>query len=237
VFQGRFPTPRTERFLGYQKLKKSTNPLLRVKSNGHAAELRNAYPVFLAGRLLGPNATVRRWIGNLERQIHEELGQPTLNQKFKSVMAVGAALWTGFTLKFNLFQHPKLIRTSYRMPGKRWSAFEKWEELCRKSASQSFSIQVELQHTKQQVWMRLEGALSLTDAEGVAQRIHQSLAQCKNRLILDLKNLRWDESTDLHPLREQLAAFRSRIRVVLPDLSSHHPELIMLAAMFHQYKG
>ena len=35
-------------------------------------------PVFLAGRLLGPNATVRRWIGDLERRIHAELGRPTL---------------------------------------------------------------------------------------------------------------------------------------------------------------
>ena len=225
------------RFLGYQKLKTSTNPLMRAKSEGHAAELRAAYPVFLAGRLLGPNATVRRWIGDLERRIHHELGRPTFIQKIKSVMAVGAALWTGFTLKLNLFQHPKLIRTSYRMPGKRWSAFELWEELRRKSASQSFSIQVDLQHRKQQVWMRLEGALSLRDAEGVAQRIRQSLDQCRNRLVLDLQNLRWDEATDLHPLREQLAAFRSRIRIVLPELSSRHPELMMLAAMFNRYKS
>ena len=32
----------------------------------YAKELKVAYPVFLAGRLLGPNRTIRRWIGDLD---------------------------------------------------------------------------------------------------------------------------------------------------------------------------
>ena len=72
---------------------------------------------FSPGRLLGPNAAVRRWIGDLERRIHAELGRPALGERLKSVLAVGAALWTGLTLKLDLFQHPKLMRTTYRMPG------------------------------------------------------------------------------------------------------------------------
>ena len=63
------------RFLGYLKLKDSPNPVLRQKAEYFANELRYAYPVFLAGRLLGPNATIRKWIGDLERRIHAELGQ------------------------------------------------------------------------------------------------------------------------------------------------------------------
>ena len=66
------------RLLGYQKLKNSPNPWLRQKAEYYAKELRVAYPAFLAGRLLGPNAAVRRWIGDLERRIHAELGSPTL---------------------------------------------------------------------------------------------------------------------------------------------------------------
>ena len=62
------------RFLGYLKLKDSPNPILRQKAEYFANELRYAYPVFLAGRLLGPNATIRKWIGDLERRIHAELG-------------------------------------------------------------------------------------------------------------------------------------------------------------------
>ena len=223
------------RFLGYLKLRNSPNPVLRQKAEYFAHELRYAYPVFLAGRLLGPNAAIRKWIGDLERRIHAELGKPAVTQQFKSVMAVGAALWTGLTLKLDLFQHPKLQRTAYRLPEKSWSAFALWEEYHAKAASPHFSVQVDLQHAKQQVWMRLEGVLSSKDAESLGQRLRDSLARSKNRLVLDLNKLHWDKAQDLQPLLDKLATYRDRIRVVLPKLSAAHPELLLLAAMFHHY--
>ena len=140
-------------------------------------------------------------------------------------------------MRLDFFQHPKLIRTSYRVPDERWGAFEMWEELHRKVASPDFSIQVELQHAKQQVWLRLEGALSGNDAEGLAHRISESLARSKNHLVLDFNKLHWNRTTDLEPLREKLADYRSRIRVVLPKLAAAHPELILVASMFHHYHG
>jgi len=223
------------RFLGYLKLKDSPNPVLRQKAGYFARELRYAYPVFLPGKLFGPNARIRKWIRDLESRIHAELGRPAFGQRWKSVMAVGAALWTGLTLKLDLFQHPRLQRTAYRLPGKRWSAFELWEEFQKKHPRPNFSVQVELQHAKQQVWMRLEGVLSARDAEGLGQRIRDSLARSRSRLVLDLNKLHWDKVEDLRPLREKLAAYRSRIRVVLPKLSAAHPELLLLASMFHHY--
>jgi hypothetical protein len=225
------------RFLGYQKLKDSPNPRLRAKAEVYAKHLREASPVFLAGGLLGPNRAVRRWIGELEQRIYAELGRPGLAKRFQSVLAVGAALWTGLTLKLDLFQHPKLIRTTYRMPTKSWKAFDLWEELPQKFSLPDFPIQVDLQHAKQQVWLRLEGALSSTHAEGLAQRIQDSLARSKSRLVLDLNKLHWDKVGDLQPLRDKLAAYRSRIRLILPKLSAKHPELILLATMFHHYKS
>ena len=225
------------RFLGYLKLKDSANPLLRKKAQCFAKDLREAYPVFLPGRLLGPNAAVRRWAGDLQRRIHAELGSPTLGESSKSVLAVGAALWTGLTLKLGLFQHPKLMRTEYRIPAKRWAGNDLWEELHRKAKFPNLSIQVELQHAKQQVWMRLEGRLSRADAEGLGQRIRDSLTRSKSRLVLDLKKLQWDKVEDLRPLREKLAAHRSRIQLILPKLAATHPEVILLASMFHHYNG
>jgi len=145
---------------------------------------------------------------------------------------VAAALWTGLTLKLDLFQHPRLIRTTYRVPSQRWGAFEMWEELQRKAALPDFSIQVELRHAKEEVWMRLEGVLSASEAAGLGERIRESLARSRSKLVLDFKKLHWDKVENLEPLREKLAAYRSRIRVVLPRLSSAHPELILLAAMF-----
>jgi len=225
------------RLLGYQKLRHLADPRLRARAEYYATELRYAYPVFLTGRLLGPNAAVRRWIGNLENRIHAELGRPAFGQRCKSVLAVAAALWTGLTLKLDLFQHPKLIRTSYRMPDAHWGAVEMWEELRCKFASAEFSIQIELQHAKKQVWMRLEGILSANEAECLAHRISDSLARSKSQLVIDLKKLHWDQATDLKPLREKLANYRSRIRVVLPKLSAAHPELALLAGMFRHYQA
>ncbi|MFO1514938.1 MAG: hypothetical protein U1F83_18865 [Verrucomicrobiota bacterium] len=225
------------RLLGYQKLKHSPNPLLRQKADYYAAELRVAYPVFLAGRLLGPNPAVRRWIGDLERRIQTELGQPTLAERTKSVLAVGAALWTAVTLKMNWFQHPKLIRTTYRLPEKRWDAFHLWEEFQSPATSPHFSIQVELQHVKQQVWMRLEGVLSAVDAEELSQRIREVLSRSRNHLVLDLNKLDWHKVSHLQPLREKLAVYRARIRLVLPTPESIHPEITLLTGIFQPYRS
>jgi radical SAM superfamily enzyme YgiQ (UPF0313 family) len=225
------------RFLGYQKLKDSTNPRLRRKALGFAKDLRAAYPVFLAGRLLGPNSAVRQGIGNLERRIHAELGSPSRVERLKSVLGVGAAVWTAATLKLDLFQHPKLIRTTYRMPGHRWPAFELWEEFRRKSTMPGLSIQVELQPAQRQVWLRLEGKLSRTEADGLGQRIRDSLRRSKSRLVLDLKKLQWDKVEDLRPLREKLSDYRSRVRLILPKVAAAHPEVILLAGMFRHYTG
>lgn len=223
------------RFLGYQKLKNSPNILLRKKAEYYAKELRVAYPVFLAGKLFGPNSAVRRWIGNLERQIHAELGSPSFRERARSFLAVGAAVRTAVTLRFDHFQHPKLMRTAYRVPARRWNALHLWEEMQRKFSTPDLSVKVELQHAKQQVWLRLEGALSKAESEKLGQRIRDSLAQTKARLVLDLKKLHWEKVEDLQPLREKLLEYRSRVRLVLPKFSATHPEFILLAAMFHHY--
>lgn len=225
------------RLLGYRKLKNSPNPSLRRKAEVYAADLRCAYPVFLAGRLLGPNSAIRRWIGELEKEIHAELGAPTFVQRCKSLLGIGAAAWTAFTLKFDLFQHPKLIRTAYRIPSRTWKGFDLWEGLPERFSLPDFSIQVELQHAKQQVWLRLEGALTASHAEGLAHRIQESLARSRSRLVLDLNKLHWDKVESLEPLREKLAAYRNRIRLLQPKLAAAHPELLLLAAMFRHYNG
>lgn len=223
--------------LGYRKLKSSANLLLRAKAEHYAREIRAAYPAFLAGRLLGPNAVVRHWIRDLERSIHAELGRPTLAERLHSILAVGGALFTALSLKLDVFQHPRLERTTYRLPGRRWSAFHAWEEIPQKTAIPELAIHIDLQHARKQVWMRLEGVLKAADAEGLAERIHESLARSRSRLVLDLNRLRFETADDLQPLVERLAEYRSRIRLVLPKLSAAHPELILLFAVFQHYKG
>ncbi len=224
------------RFAGYMKLKDSPNPFLRKKAQQFAFDLRAAYPVFLAGKLLGPNAKIRSWIADLEQRLHAEFGKPTLAERCKSVMGVGAALWTGLSLNFDMFQHPALTRKTYRMPSQSWSA-ELWQAFHGETSIPNLSIEVELHHSKEQVLMRLEGPLSSAGAEGLGQRISDSMAKCKSHLVLDLQNLHWDKTCNLDTLAEKLAAYKSRISLILPKLSASHPELILLASMFQLYKG
>lgn len=218
--------------LGYQKLKDSPNSILRDKAEFYAREIRAAYPIFLAGRLLGPNRDIRKWIKELQARVHGELGRPSAIECCQSILAVGAALSTALTLKLDLFQHPKLIRTTYRLPERRWSAFESWEKIPRSVSNPNLSIAVELQHARRQVWMRIEGALSRTEAEGVAQSVRDSLDRCKNRLVLDLQKLHWNRVEDLGPLRDKLKAYRSRIRLILPKSNDGHPQLQLLTRTF-----
>ena len=225
------------RLLGYQKLKNSPNPILRKKAAHYAADLQCATPVFLAGRLFGPNATIRKWIGDLEQRIYAEFGRPSLRDRGQSLLAVGAAAWTWVTLRFNLFQHPNLIRNAYRQPANCTDNAHRWEDLPAKVAIPNFAVQVELQHTRKQVWLRLTGALSSAHAAGLGQRLHDSLANSKSRLVLDLNNLHWDKVDSLRPLADKLAAYRSRVSVVLPKLQAAHPELLLLASMFHHYNS
>jgi hypothetical protein len=77
--------------------------------------------------------------------------------------------------------------------------------------------------------------LSGADARGLGQRLRESLAQSRAKLVLDLQKLQWDKIEDLQGLRDTLAAYRSRIRLVLPKLSAAHPELLLLAGMFQTY--
>ena len=74
-------------------------------------------------------------------------------------------------------------------------------------------------------------------SEGLGQRIRDSLARSKSRLVLDLNKLHWDKVDDLRPLREKLAAYRSRIRLIVPKLAAAHPEVVLLASAFELYKG
>jgi haloalkane dehalogenase len=102
--------------LGARTLAASASPILRLKAESIAREIREAYPIFLAGRLLGPTPGVRRSIAELQRRVHAELGVPTLKERLASFAVLGLAAWTALTLKLDLFQHPRLIRHTFRMP-------------------------------------------------------------------------------------------------------------------------
>ncbi|MFA5160840.1 MAG: hypothetical protein WC421_01210 [Elusimicrobiales bacterium] len=103
-------------FNGYMKYRESGSVFLRAKAQQWKKEVRKAYPVFLAGKLFAPNAAVRGYVAELERKIHSELGKPTLAERAMEKFALAAAVWTKFTLSAGVFQHPALVKNTYRQP-------------------------------------------------------------------------------------------------------------------------
>jgi len=222
---------------GYRRLKDSPNPLLAQKAMRFAREIRNAYPAFLAGRLLGPNRGVRRWIKELERSLWRELGRPTPAERLKSLAALAAAAWTWLTLRLGILQHPRLTRTAYRIPEEGWGQLMAWERLPSRVSAPGLAVRVEFQHGRRLVWLRLEGRLAAEHAERLWAEVREALRRSRSRLVLDVKKLRAEEGVLARAAREKLSIYRSRIRLVLPRLSHAHPELLLFARLFELYRG
>ena len=213
---------------GYLKLRESPSAFLRAKAERIADDLRNAYPVFLAGRLLGPTAEVRRWIGGLQERLHAVLGSPTWKERIQSVAAVGLASWTGLTLRWGLFQHPPLVRHTFRMSDA--PCGRAWERL-RGEDSAGLSIQVE-RRPASTVWVLLEGRLTASAAGRFVADLRAALARRKDRVVLDLARLASLEDRAVGELVAGLRGHCDRIRIILPPVG----EFAALAAIFRLYR-
>ena len=216
---------------GYLRLRESPSALLRAKAERIAADLRSAYPLFLAGRLFGPSAPVRRWIAGLQRRLHRVLGGPTWRERLQSVVAVGLAVWTELTLRLRLFQHPPLVRHTYRMPDAASGRTARaWRRVRREHPGGS-RVQVE-RRAAATVWVFLEGKLTGSAAQRFVADLRSALARRKERVVLDLARLAELEREAAAELAAGLEAHRDRIRVILPGVG----EFAALAAMFPLYR-
>ncbi|MEE9226667.1 MAG: hypothetical protein V3U66_02925, partial [Acidobacteriota bacterium] len=216
-------------FLGYQKLSGSSSHYLRLKARRFARMIRHAYPVFLAGKLFGPGAGIRRSIGDLEARIHAALGPPTLQERLVAVAAVGMAAWTALTLKLDLFQHPGLIRNTFRMhqdsrPARVWRRL-RGEDLG--------GHKVEIEHRPvSTIWVRVEGRLAVPGAGRLADDLRWALDRRKERVVLDLAPLAGIETEAANRMVEILRTYNNRIRVILPRVG----EFASIAAVFSLYR-
>ena len=215
--------------LGHLKLRESPLPHLRRKAERFAAEVRNAYPVFLAGKLLGPNARVRRWIADLEKGIHASLGRPTLKARCQGVVALAMAAWTSLTLKLHLFQHPRLIRHTFRLPEESRLA-RAWRRLHGENLS---GHRVDLERRQPRtVWIRVQGTLTGDGAHNLAAGLRRALERKKERVVLDLARLAELKDGAAQRIAEGLSAYRNRIKIVLPKVG----EFAAMAAIFGIYR-
>ncbi len=214
---------------GYKKLKDSTNPALRLKSQRFASEIRRAYPIFRAGRVLANGRDVRESIAKLERRVHDLFGAPTLSERAASWAALGLAMWTGVTLKLGLFQHPRLSRHTFRMPDQSLPA-RVWRRL-HGGEEEGHRVSVELR-SESTVWVSVAGTLSTEGADRLARDLVNGLRRRKDRLVLDLERIVKTEGAALERLAEDLRAYRSRIRIIVPEAG----ELAALALLFAIYR-
>ncbi|MEK7768057.1 MAG: hypothetical protein AAB368_17645, partial [bacterium] len=217
------------------KHKDSPHPYLHRMAQRWGRELRVAYPAFLAGRLFGPNRAVRRWIADLERRCHAAAGAPTLAQRLLAPVGVLAASWTWLTLRIDALQHPRLTRHAYRLAEEDHGLSRVWGMLRADAAPADLAVTVELQHSRRQAWVRLEGMLTHAHALGLGARLKDSLAASRNRLVLDLKRLKIQEEGALRALATKLEVHRARVRLVLPRLKPLHHELLLVARLFQHY--
>jgi radical SAM superfamily enzyme YgiQ (UPF0313 family) len=224
----------------YKNWRESSSDFLRKKAAGQAKDIRKAYLIFLVGRLLGPNRRIRSWIRELEHKVRAELGTPTLAERLMSLGALVTAAWTALKLRLGIFQHPRLGRVSFRIPEEGlglWAA-NIWESLRDEGTCPHFSIQVDLQHAKRQVWVKWNGMLDNLRAERLAGRIREYLEKDQGKLILDLENVKASEDKALETIANKLRAYRRRIRIRLPNnYLDHAAQFLLLAEVFKLYKG
>ena len=211
--------------LGARKLKESPSPILRAKAALTARQIREAYPIFLAGRLFGPTAAVRRRIADLERRVHAEMGAPTLRERLASIAVLGLAAWTALTLKLDLFQHPRLIRHTFRMSEEPHLA-RVWRRLHGEDPA-GHSVAIESRPVST-VWVRIEGKLAAAGAGRLADDLRRALDRKKERVVLDLARLARIEGEAADRIVHRLRGYHDRIRVVLPKAG----EFASLAAVF-----
>ncbi len=210
---------------GHLALRESPSALLRLKAERFAAEMRRAYPIFLAGRTLARGRRARAAIAALERRVRAAVGGPSIGERIGSVAALGLAAWTAFTLRFRLFQHPALIRNTFRMPDESLPA-RAWRRL-RGEEGSGHRVEVELR-PESTVWVTVRGTLSTAAAEKLAADLAAGLRKRKERLVLDLERLGAAERAALEDLAAVLRGYGDRVRVLLPRSG----ELADCAAVF-----
>ena len=196
---------------GYEKLRTSVKPALRGKAERFAREIRNAYPIFLTGKLFAPNRNVRARIARLEKRVYAALGRPTLKERVLSIGAIAAAAKTSLELRFNIGQDPKLVKHAYRMPSEAPRLALAWRRL--REAWDSLAVE---QRPERTVWVKFEGRLSTDDAARVAEQVRDALRRTRDHIVLDLERLVEFKQEAAAHLVARLHEYEARIRILIP---------------------
>lgn len=209
---------------GWECLRDHGNPALRDKAAYFARQVRRVYPLFLAGRLLGPNPRIRRWTAAFARRAHRTLGAPTLGERLLSVLAVGAALATRLSLRFDFLQHPRLAPSRYR-----------WAEGLATTRLWGEAGEARLRWapgTRSFGWLGVEGTLDAAGARELAARLKERLETGRQSWTLNLERLDGADRRAQAALAKALRRHRRRVRLVLPREGEAAAAVAALARIF-----
>jgi hypothetical protein len=139
------------------------------------------------------------------------------------------AAWTAVTLELDLFQHPRLIRHTFRLSEDSRLA-RAWRRL---RGEDPAGHNVAIEHRPiSTVWVRVEGRLAAAGAGRLAEKLRRALDRRKEGVVLDLAHLALVEDEAADRITEALRGYRDRIRVVLPRVG----EFASVAAVFSLYR-
>jgi hypothetical protein len=189
-------------FQGWKRYHNSDSPYLRAKAERWAEEIHFAFPLFRVAKRSGPTPEAA---ARLEAEIRASLGPPPLRQRVLSWLAPAAAAWTGFTLRHDLLQHPKLVRRAYRTAP--WALH----------SGELGSLRVSLERALHSTLVKIEGALDRPSARrlaaGIRAHLHNSDADVK---VVVAEGTR-AKLRDLRLLAQELAPLRHRISISVPS--------------------
>ncbi|HBL18365.1 MAG: hypothetical protein A2X36_10870 [Elusimicrobia bacterium GWA2_69_24] len=217
---------------GYETLRRSESVALRRKAKFFADDIRRAYPILLACRLFAPNPRIRNWVGALERRLHLTMGLPTLWEQALAFLAVGAALWTRFTLNFDWFQHPSPRLTRYH-----WEYFPaKVMRLLgeiREGSANELRVRWQARTAGGVSWIHLEGALDGKTGEQLGRRMRESLERGRQNVVVSLEKLQFIDRKGLAAFYRASRRYRARMKVMPPAaLPTGSPDLRRLVEYF-----
>jgi radical SAM superfamily enzyme YgiQ (UPF0313 family) len=195
---------------GWKRYHNSESAYLRAKAAFWAEEIRRSYPLFKVAIRSGPTPEA---VAQLAAEVKEALGPPNFKQKSISMLAPMAAAWTGFTLRYDRFQHPKLRRVTFRSSP--WAL----------RSGNLGSLRVDLERALRSTRVKLEGAFDPKSTRRVAQGILSYLRDNDAQVRVVIAEGTEATREQLRILGKTLARQRHRISVTIPSAPSSWAQL------------
>lgn len=198
-------------FNGWLKHRNSPIPALASKARLFAREIRKAYPVMLASRFLVPDSPGGKKTGFLKKRIYAQLGKPTAAEYLLSGAVLVLAAWTALKLKFGWFQHPCLVRKTWRTAPPRFALFKR----LRFSGEGGFFVGAYENRRKREVLLRGEGFLNWSQAENFVRGVADFVMESSEKIRVDLSGMKIEKSC-VKFVRDSLKNFKPVAAVYLP---------------------